>query len=86
MRLTFVALLASTMLAGAVSAAEPSFLAPATTGGAPAVAGKPTYGTFGFDTAGMDKSVKPGDDFYGYASGTWQKATQGGLCRTAVTA
>jgi putative endopeptidase len=76
MRLTFVALLASTMLAGAVSAAEPAFLAPATTGGTPAVAGAPTYGTFGFDTAGMDKSIKPGDDFYGYASGTWQKTTQ----------
>jgi len=76
MRLTFVALMASTMLAGAVSAAEPAFLAPATTGGTPAVAGTPTYGSFGFDTAGMDKSVKPGDDFYSYASGTWQKTTQ----------
>ena len=76
MRLTFVALLASTMLAGAAPAAEPAFLAPATTGGSPAVAGKPTYGTFGFDTTGMDKSVKPGDDFYSYASGTWQKTTQ----------
>ncbi|NWK94898.1 peptidase M13 [Sphingobium lactosutens] len=36
---------------------------------------KPTYGTFGFDTAGMDKSVKPGDDFYDYANGTWAKNT-----------
>ena len=76
MRLTFVALLASTVLAGAAPAAQPDFLAPATTGGAPAVAGAPTYGTFGFDTAGMDKTVKPGDDFYSYASGTWQKTTQ----------
>jgi putative endopeptidase len=24
----------------------------------------------------MDKSVKPGDDFYDYASGTWQKTTE----------
>lgn len=24
---------------------------------------KPAYGTFGFDTAGMDRSVAPGDDF-----------------------
>jgi putative endopeptidase len=76
MRLTFVALLASTMLAAAAPAAQPAFLAPATTGGTPAVAGQPTYGTFGFDTAGMDKSVKPGDNFYDYASGTWQKTTQ----------
>lgn len=30
-------------------------------------------GTYGFDTAGMDRSVKPGDDFNGYASGTWTK-------------
>ncbi len=27
----------------------------------------------GIDLAGMDKSVKPGDDFYGYANGTWIK-------------
>ncbi|HEY0270011.1 MAG TPA: M13 family metallopeptidase [Sphingomonas sp.] len=76
MRLTFVALLTSTMLAGAAPAAKPDFLAPATTGGTPAVSGAPAYGAFGFDTAGMDRSVKPGDDFYGYANGTWQKTTQ----------
>ena len=77
MRLPMIALLASTMLAGAAVAAEPAaFLNPVTTGSAPAMAGKPTYGAFGFDTAGMDRSVKPGDDFYAYASGTWQKATQ----------
>ncbi|HUD94993.1 M13 family metallopeptidase [Sphingobium sp.] len=40
-----------------------------------ATAAKPTYGMFGFDTAGMDKSVKPGDDFYDYANGTWTKNT-----------
>lgn len=37
---------------------------------------KPTYGTFGMDEAGMDKSVAPGDDFYAYANGTWAKTTQ----------
>ena len=42
---------------------------------APTAAAKPTYGTYGFDTAGMDKSVKPGDDFYDYANGTWAKNT-----------
>ncbi len=77
MRLPMIALLASTMLAGAAAAAQPAaFLTPVTTGSAPAMAGKPTYGTFGFDTAGMDRTVKPGDDFYAYASGTWQKTTQ----------
>jgi len=35
---------------------------------------KPQIGTFGFDVAGMDTSVKPGDSFYDYASGTWAKA------------
>ncbi|MFT3700009.1 MAG: M13 family metallopeptidase [Kofleriaceae bacterium] len=28
------------------------------------------------DTKGMDTSVKPGDDFYNYASGTWMKNTE----------
>ena len=32
-------------------------------------------GTFGFDESGMDKSVKPGDDFYEFANGTWAKDT-----------
>ncbi len=27
------------------------------------------------DVAGMDRSIKPGDDFYGYANGGWMKAT-----------
>nr|WP_087575330.1 M13-type metalloendopeptidase [Sphingomonas sp. CDS-1] len=36
---------------------------------------KPTYGSYGFDSAGMDKSVKPGDDFYDHANGTWTKNT-----------
>jgi putative endopeptidase len=35
----------------------------------------PKYGTFGFDTAGMDRSVAPGDDFFDYANGGWVKAT-----------
>lgn len=28
------------------------------------------YGTWGFDTAGMDLTVKPGDNFFDYANGT----------------
>ncbi|HKX91869.1 MAG TPA: M13 family metallopeptidase [Sphingomicrobium sp.] len=36
---------------------------------------KPQYGTFGFDVAGMDRSVAPGDNFYQYANGTWAKTT-----------
>jgi len=36
-------------------------------------AGKTEYGTWGFDTAAIDKSVKPGDDFFMYANGSWYK-------------
>ena len=30
----------------------------------------------GMDVAGMDRSVAPGDDFFGYANGTWVKTTE----------
>ncbi|MCT7041750.1 hypothetical protein M1717_26305, partial [Salmonella enterica subsp. enterica serovar Pomona] len=33
--------------------------------------GKPQYGAWGFDQAGADTSVKPGNDFFRYANGTW---------------
>ncbi|THD36559.1 MAG: M13 family peptidase [Sphingomonas sp.] len=36
---------------------------------------KPAFGTFGFDEAGMDKSVAPGDDFYSFANGAWTRNT-----------
>jgi putative endopeptidase len=32
---------------------------------------KAAYGSFGVDLAQMDKSVKPGDDFYRYVNGKW---------------
>jgi putative endopeptidase len=35
----------------------------------------PRFGTWGFDLAGMDRTVKPGDDFNAYANGTWDKIT-----------
>ncbi|HTQ12789.1 MAG TPA: M13 family metallopeptidase [Rhizomicrobium sp.] len=31
------------------------------------------YGTWGFDSSAMDKSVKPGDNFFMYVNGTWYK-------------
>jgi endothelin-converting enzyme/putative endopeptidase len=44
---------------------------------APAVnAAKPVYGDWGYDNAAMDSSVKPGDDFWTYVNGTWDKKTQ----------
>jgi putative endopeptidase len=33
-------------------------------------------GPWGFDLAGMDRSIKPGDDFAGYAGGSWMRHTQ----------
>ena len=36
----------------------------------------PTYGSWGFDTTGMDLSVKPGDDFFRYANGRWADRTE----------
>jgi putative endopeptidase len=36
----------------------------------------PKYGAWGFDTSGMDTSVKPGDDFFTYANGKWAARTE----------
>ena len=33
------------------------------------------YGAWGFDLAGQDKAVKPGDDFFRYANGAWLDRT-----------
>ncbi|MFC7537437.1 M13 family metallopeptidase [Sphingomonas sp. GCM10030256] len=55
----------------AVAAAEPAPVVAE----APAAA-KPQIGTFGFDKAGMDMSVAPGDNFYQFANGTWARTTQ----------
>jgi len=40
-----------------------------------ATSGAPLYGAWGFDTSGMDRSVRPGDDFFTYANGAWAKDT-----------
>jgi putative endopeptidase len=34
------------------------------------------FGTWGIDVEGMDRSVKPGDDFVAYSSGKWASTTQ----------
>ena len=39
-------------------------------------AAKPEYGTWGYEPSAMDSSVKPGDDFWAYVNGTWNKDTQ----------
>ena len=37
---------------------------------------KPELGSFGFDASGMDRSVKPGDDWNAFANGTWAAKTE----------
>jgi len=71
----FAFLAATTILAGcAAHEAPPPAIAVVETPPPPAPeappAPKPQYGTFGFDTAGMDTNVAPGDDFYQYSNGT----------------
>ncbi len=51
---------------------------------ATAPAPKAAIGAWGFDLAGMDRSVKPGDDFFDYANGTWFKNTQIPADRTSI--
>ena len=45
---------------------------------APVAPARPTpqLGSFGFDAEGMDRSIVPGEDFYGYANGGWMKKTE----------
>lgn len=58
----------SVLLGGAAALllAAPAF-------GAEPAGGKPRLGSFGVDLEGRDASVKPGDDFFRYAGGTWMK-------------
>ena len=37
---------------------------------------RPAIGNWGFDLAGMDTSIDPGDDFFRYAGGTWLAKTE----------
>ncbi|MBA3504115.1 MAG: M13 family metallopeptidase [Myxococcota bacterium] len=50
---------------------------PATTPPAPPPpTNRPELGTWGFDSAGMNKEVTPGESFYQFANGTYLKTTQ----------
>lgn len=79
MRLTLLVLVCGTSLASCATP-PPAFDAPhsgiaAQSTPVPPPAPKPRYGTFGFDPPGMDTSIRPGDNFYQYANGTWAKNT-----------
>jgi putative endopeptidase len=41
-----------------------------------ATSGRPVLGSFGFDMAGRDLSVRPGDDFFRHGGGFWMKNNQ----------
>jgi len=74
MRKLLVALTAATSLATVAVAAYG-----ATQGlgaHAPAPSSGPQYGSFGFDVAGMDRTVAPGDSFYRFANGNWDRTTE----------
>jgi putative endopeptidase len=58
---------------GPAASAPPAVAASAVAAAAPA---KPADGTFGFDTAGMDRAAAPGEDFYRFANGHWQEQTE----------
>ena len=83
-RIILAGLLGASAIAGIVNAQttpsstakKPSGAAVGAVAAAPAgTTGQPQIGPWGFDLAGMDRSVAPGDDFYAYAGGTWGKAT-----------
>lgn len=85
MKLHLLALLATTALAGCATtggvtpaevAEQTATVSTAAVGDVdPAPAATPQIGSFGFDTAGMDRSVEPGDNFYEFANGTWADTT-----------
>ena len=81
-------LLAATLLAAACGSSQPKTtpVADTTAANAEAPAATPStkpaaalpkaqIGAWGFDLAGMDKAIAPGDSFYGFANGGWSKAT-----------
>jgi putative endopeptidase len=71
MRTLLIFLAASSALAACAAAAGAPDVA-----AAPAASSRPQIGAFGFDLAGMDRSVAPGESFYRYANANWDRTTQ----------
>jgi putative endopeptidase len=65
---------------GALACAAAVALAPASA----QTPGKPAFGTWGVDLTSMDKSVKPGDDFFLYVNGNWLKTAEIPADRTST--
>lgn len=70
-KLTLATLIASTLLVTACSQQPDTTVQTQITEPA-----KAKLGSFGIDLSARDESVKPGDDFFMYASGTWYKNYQ----------
>ncbi|MBV9527203.1 MAG: M13 family peptidase, partial [Sphingomonas sp.] len=47
-------------------------------------AAPPVFGTWGYNPAAMNRSVKPGDDFFAYVNGSWYSHTDIAPDRTFV--
>ncbi len=72
MRKLLIALTAATALSGCAATTDT-----AETGStAASSAERPEIGTFGFDIAGMDRSVDPGDNFFQFANGGWLQTNE----------
>lgn len=71
-----IALLAACGTAAPVVDTPPPAAMPMAAPVAPVATAKPKIGAWGFDIAGMDRAVKPGDDFAKYVGGTWMATTQ----------
>ena len=70
-RLTLLAAVAASSIASAAFAQAPAQAAP-------------RFGSWGYDSTAMDKSVKPGDDFFDFVNGAWAKRTEIAADRTFV--
>ncbi|HZF94313.1 MAG TPA: M13-type metalloendopeptidase [Allosphingosinicella sp.] len=60
----------------AAPAVQTAAASPAATIPPPPQRPRPQLGSFGFDIAGMDRGVDPGDNFYDFANGAWERATE----------
>lgn len=71
--LRMIAVVSTLALSGAL--ASVAMGQPQAAASAPKSADRPEIGSYGFDAAGMQPDVAPGDDFFAFASGTWLKNT-----------
>lgn len=76
-------LLCTAIIALSISAA-PAFAESALDSETKAASTKPKFETWGFDMTAIDKSTKPGDDFFQYVNGAWVARTEIAADRTSA--